>query len=121
MAAKGKNHKNKDKKRKKKTDTRTVRQPVTQTFTSTGPITIPNGAPSTDKGPANPYPSAIEVSGFTNGTITDVNLILTDLTHSLTHDVDILLSSSDGRQALVMSDAGDRSIAGRRRRSHPGR
>jgi hypothetical protein len=85
--------------------TRTIRQPVTRTFTSTGPITIPSGAPTTsNKGPANPYPSAIAVSGFSNGTITDVNLILTDYSHTVPTDVDVLLSTSDGRQALVLSD-----------------
>jgi hypothetical protein len=109
VAAKGKKHKKKDKKPKTKTVTRTVRQPVTQTFTSTQAITIPNGAPTTTKGPATPYPSAIEVSGLTNGTITDVNLILTDLTHTHHDDLDILLSMSDGRRALVMSDVGDAS------------
>jgi hypothetical protein len=107
VAAKGKHHKKKDKKRKDKTDTRTVRQPVTQTFTSTKPMIIPNGAPATDKGPANPYPSAIAVSGFTNGVITDVNLIFTDLTHDHYDDLDILLSTNDGRQAHVMSDVAD--------------
>ena len=104
MAAKGKHHK---RHKKPETDTRTVRQPVTQTFTSTAPMTIPNGAPTTDKGPANPYPSAIAVSGFDNGVITDVNLIFTDLTHGHYDDLDILLSTNDGRQAHVMSDVAD--------------
>jgi len=101
VAAKGKKHKQKQ--RTPKTTT------VTQTFTSAGPITIPTGAPTADKGPANPYPSAIAVSGLKNGVITDVNLILTDLTHSHHDDLDILLSTSDGRRALVMSDVGDSS------------
>ena len=83
--------------------TRTIRQPVTQTFTSTQAITIPNGSAGT---PANPYPSTIEVSGFGNGTITDVNLIFNGFTHTYPQDVDILLSRSDGRRALVMSDVG---------------
>jgi subtilisin-like proprotein convertase family protein len=106
VEAKGKNHKQKGKKPRSKTITRTVRQPVTQTFTSSGPITIPQGAPGTTKGPATPYPSAIEVSGLTNGTITDVNLILDDVTHSYLSDLDILLSTSAGSRALVMSDVG---------------
>ena len=108
VAAKGKHHKKKAHK-KAQTDTQTERQSVTQTFTSTGPISIPNGAPTTDEGPANPYPSAIAISGLTNGTITDVNLVLTDLTHAHHDDLDILLTTSDGRQALVMSDVGDSS------------
>ena len=106
LAAKGKNHK-KDKKRQFTTVTRAIRQPVTRTFTSTAPLTIPSGAPTTtNKGPANPYPSAIAVSGFSNGTITDVNLILDDVTHSYVTDLDILLSTSAGSRALVMSDVG---------------
>jgi hypothetical protein len=112
VEAKGKKHKKHEKKDKPQftTVTRTIRQPVTQTFTSTAPLTIPSGAPTTtDKGPANPYPSAIAVSGLSNGAITDVNLILTDLTHTHHDDLDILLSASNGRQALVMSDVGDAS------------
>jgi subtilisin-like proprotein convertase family protein len=103
MAAKGKHHK---KKAHKKAKTRTVRQPVTQTFTSTAPLTIPF---SFEKGHANPYPATIAVSGLTQGTITDVNLIFTDLTHTHHDDLDILLSASNGRQALVMSDVGHSS------------
>ena len=103
MAAKGK-HKKKPRKKgtapKFTTVTRTVRQPVTQTFTSLGDITIP------DNGQANPYPSPIAVSGFTNGVITDVDLILNDVSHDLPANIDVLLSSSDGRRALVMSDVG---------------
>jgi hypothetical protein len=95
-----------NKKPKSKTVTRTVRQLVTQTFASAVPITIPNGAPTNLSGPANPYPSTIAVSGFSNGVITDVNLILNDFTNTFPADVDLLLSHSDGRRALVMSDAG---------------
>ena len=105
--AKKKRDKKKSKKLKSKTVTRTVRQPVTQTFTSSGPITIPNGAPGEINLPASPYPAAITVSGFTNGAITDINLLLTDLTSSFGSDVQILLSRDDGRRALVMSDIGD--------------
>src|SRR5688572_30046831 len=74
VEAKGKNHKKKN--GKTGTITRTIRQPVTRTFTNAGPITIPIGAPTTDKGPANPYPAAISVNGFANGVITDVDLLL---------------------------------------------
>jgi hypothetical protein len=106
MAAKARKHKQKDRKRKTRTVTRTVRGPVTQTFTSTGLITIPAGAPGATKGDANPYPSAIEVSGLPNGVITDVDLLLQDFSHAVPEDVDILLSAPDGRHALVMSDVG---------------
>jgi subtilisin-like proprotein convertase family protein len=106
VAAKGKHHKKKDKP-KFTTVARTVRQPVTQTFTSTEAITVPNGAPGTTKGPASPYPSAITVGGFSNGVITDVDLLLLDVTHQIAEDLDILLSAPDGRRALVLSDVGD--------------
>jgi hypothetical protein len=108
VAAKGKQHKNtrKDKTPESKTITRTVRQSVTRTFTSAVPITIPIGAPTTDKGPANPYPAAITVAGFANGVITDVDLLLEDVTHGYPGDIDILLSRGDVRRALVMSDVG---------------
>jgi hypothetical protein len=102
--------KKRDKKRKKlksKTVTRTVRQSVTRTFTSTAPITIPSAAPGQINLPASPYPAAITISGFANGVITDVNLLLTDLTSSYGSDVQILLSLDDGRRALVMSDIGE--------------
>jgi len=88
------------------TVTRTVRQPLTQTFISTVPLTIPKGAPAVTTGAADPYPATIEVSGFANGRITDVNLILEDFTHPSPQEVDILLTRSSGRQAMVMSDAG---------------
>jgi hypothetical protein len=106
VAAKGKKHKKQGKKRKTTTVTRTVRGPVTRTFTSSGLMTIPAGAPGTTKGNATPYPSAIEVSGLPNGVITDVDLLLQDFSHAVPEDVDILLSAPNGRRALVMSDAG---------------
>jgi hypothetical protein len=101
VEAKEKRHKH-----HKKPKFKTVRRQVAQVFTSPDPIAIPADAPSSDEGPANPYPATIEIGGLPNGTITDVNLILTHLTHGVPKDLDILLSSSDGRQALVMSDAG---------------
>jgi hypothetical protein len=114
VAAKGKKHKGHHRKQHKKPGqqqpspttpgTHIVRQTVTQTFTSAQPITIPNGAPNTEKGPANPYPATIDVSGFANGTVTDVNLILNSFSHDAYADVDVLLSTSDGRQALVISE-----------------
>ena len=58
---------------------------MTKTFTSAERISIPNdsnmGTATFGKG--NPYPSTIDVSGFANGVITDVNLTLTDFTHTL--------------------------------------
>ncbi len=100
--AKGKKHKN-----AKKPKFTTVRRQVTQDFASTDPIAIPADAPNSDEGPADPYPATIEVDGFTKGKILDVNLVLTHLTHVFPEDIDLLLTSGDGRHALVMSDVGD--------------
>jgi hypothetical protein len=105
VAAKGKKHK-KDKP-KTRTVTRIVRGTVTESFISTAPIAFTVAAPNEIQIPASPYPAAIEVSGFTNGVITDVNLILTDLTNGFVSDVGVLVSHDDGRRALVMSDVGD--------------
>jgi len=100
--AKKKRDKKQGETRKTMTVTRTVRGSVTQTFSSSGSIAIP----SATKGPANPYPSTIVVSGLPNGVITDVDLLLLDFAHRIPEDVDILLSAPDGRQALLMSDVG---------------
>jgi len=99
VAAKGKKHKN-NRKSRTRTGNHTERQTVTQTFRSTTPLAI------VDEDKANPYPAAIAVSGMPNGVITDVNLLLTDLTHTTPRDIDLLLSASNGRRALVMSDVG---------------
>jgi hypothetical protein len=90
--------------------TRTVRQPITQNFSNTGLITIP-GAGAT--GNANPYPSVINVAGFANGVITDINLTLHDYSHTFPRDVDVLLvlTQLPGVNAIVMSDAcGDEAV-----------
>src|SRR4051794_19688276 len=62
----------------------TVRGTVTQLFSSTTPITIPNSGDTAGGGvqgsAADPYPSTIEASGFTNGVITDVKVHLNNLT-----------------------------------------
>jgi len=108
VAAKGKKH---SKSKKRTPRARTIRQPVTRTFTSAEPIALPNGSASSDQGKADPYPTSIAVSGFAAGTVTDVNLILTDLTHTHHDDLDMLLSASNVRHALVMSDTGDSSDA----------
>jgi subtilisin-like proprotein convertase family protein len=99
--------KKKKRKKHKKKKKRTQRTTVTQTFTSTQRLTIPSATSTNQSGPADPYPASIVVGGLRNGKITDVNLIFTDLTHSHYDDLDILLTSPDGRQALVFSDVGD--------------
>jgi subtilisin-like proprotein convertase family protein len=94
--------------KKKKPKFRTVRRPVTQTFSSAGAITIPAGAPGTTFGNADPYPTTITVAGFANGRITDVNLTLHGLSHSHRDDLDVLLAATHlpAQNAIVMSEAG---------------
>jgi subtilisin-like proprotein convertase family protein len=60
---------------------------------------------------ANPYPSALQVSGVT-GPVTDVDLELSGLNHNYVGDLDILLEAPDGRRALVMSDVGSGRAVG---------
>src|SRR5688500_5538493 len=106
VAANGKKHKRKSKPPRPKAITRTIRQSVTETFANPERINIPVVEILVNDGPADPYPSEIAISGFSNGTITDVNVILEEFTHSGPSDVDVLLSTSGGRQALVLSDVG---------------
>jgi subtilisin-like proprotein convertase family protein len=62
-------------------------------------ITIP------DSGPATPYPSTIEVSGL-QGTVSDVNVTVTGLTHGFPDDVDMLLVGPGGQNVVLAADAG---------------
>jgi hypothetical protein len=111
LASDSKKHKKRKRKKPKFTTiTRLERQSVTRTFANATPIAIP--ATGTD-GNASPYPSAIEVSGFANGVITDVNLTLHGLSHAAPIDVDVLLAPSHlpGKNAVVMSDVGGQIAA----------
>jgi subtilisin-like proprotein convertase family protein len=87
-------------------------QAVAATFSNTNPITIndgadecPDGEPATTPAPASPYPSPIVVSGL--GTMSDVNVTLTGLTHTFPDDVDVLLVGPAGQSTLLMADTGD--------------
>jgi hypothetical protein len=84
-----------------------ARQVVTLVFSSSDSDSnlIPGSGTS---GPASIYPSTIEVSGFTNGVILDLNVILTNLRHQVDRHVDILLAARHlpGRNATIMADAG---------------
>ena len=54
---------------------------------------------------ATPYPSTCVVSGV-SGTVSDVNVNLDGMSHTFPDDVDMLLVSPDGQNAIFMSDAG---------------
>jgi subtilisin-like proprotein convertase family protein len=77
------------------------------TFSNSGAITI-NDATGDCAGPgqASPYPSQITVSGLT-GTITDVKVTLTGLSHTFPDDVDVLLVGPFGQSTILMADTGD--------------
>ena len=83
---------------------------VTKTFTNSDGISILSPTDASPPTAANPYPSAISVSGFTAGsTIRDVNLKLSGFTHGAPKDVDIILQHG-GQSAIVMSDVGCFSV-----------
>jgi subtilisin-like proprotein convertase family protein len=54
---------------------------------------------------AQPYPSALQVSGV-QGTVTDVDLILDGMVNVVFADLDLLLVGPSGQRAVVMSDIG---------------
>jgi subtilisin-like proprotein convertase family protein len=54
---------------------------------------------------ATPYGSTINVSGA-SGVISDLNVTLTGLSHTLLSDVDILLVSPNGKGLVLLSDTG---------------
>ena len=54
-------------------------------------------------GPGSPYPSSITVSGLT-GTVSDVNVTLASVNHSIGQDIDVLLVGPAGQNLVLMSD-----------------
>jgi len=66
-----------------------------------GPYSIPGTGWA---GPADPFPITFTVSGV--GSITDVNLTLTGLTHNLSANIIVALVSPMDTAVLVMSDVG---------------
>ncbi len=83
--------------------------PVTATFTGTGTITIPAGAPGTSSGPASPYPSVINVSGLPASGVRVKSVTLNGVTHTFPTDIDVLLRSPSGTNVVMMSDVGGTS------------
>ena len=91
------------KRKRKRRSARPRRRVRTLRFANTTPIAVPG---SGDEGPANPYPSTIKVSGFANGVIVDVKVLLSGFSHSAPPDVDVLLAARHlpGLDAFIMSD-----------------
>jgi subtilisin-like proprotein convertase family protein len=73
--------------------------PSSLSFANTAGITIPNNSPGA------PYPSQIAVSS-TNLVVGKVTVALQDFTHSFPHDVNVLLASPSGQQAVLMAHVG---------------
>lgn len=74
------------------------------TFANTAPIVIADGD-ANGPGSANPYPSTITVAGL-SGTITDVNVTLSGLTHTWPDDIALLLVGPSGQALVIQSDVG---------------
>ena len=72
---------------------------VVTTFSNTSPITIQ------DLTASNPYPSTINVSGL-SGNLASLKVTLTNLSHTYSDDIDILLVGPNGARAILMSDVG---------------
>ena len=74
-------------------------------FSNPANIKVPNsGLGSPNGAPAGPYPASIEVSGL-SGSVTNVSVTLTGLTHTFPGDVDIVLVSPSGQKFIIVSDA----------------
>ena len=75
-------------------------------FTNAATITVPDAVCGGAVGKATPYPSPITVSGL-SGTVTDVNVTLTNINSDYTGDLEVLLVAPGGSpNLLLMSDAG---------------
>jgi Ca2+-binding RTX toxin-like protein len=79
--------------------------PTTGNPNNPGTITIPAGAPTTTTGPADPFPSTIDVSGLYPN-ITKVTVTFNSLSHTFPDDIDALLVGPGNQNLILMSDAG---------------
>ncbi|HET9493420.1 MAG TPA: hypothetical protein VFR15_04240, partial [Chloroflexia bacterium] len=89
------------------TNTPTPTRTNTPTATNTVPVPVGcNPAPITipSSGPGVPYPAVVSHTG--GGTVSDVDVVLNDMSHTYPDDVDILLVGPGGQSVILMSDAG---------------
>jgi hypothetical protein len=86
-------NKNKNKKKQKA-------KTITRTFSNGAQIGI------NITGPADPFPSTIQVGGFKKGKVKDVNVVLSGFEHSFPDDADMLVVSPEGTSAFILSDVG---------------
>jgi subtilisin-like proprotein convertase family protein len=81
------------------------------TFSNNEGITINSGSEecfgtvTTQPATADPYPSAITVSGL-GSSISDVNVTISGLSHQFPEDVGLLLVSPAGQSTILMTDSG---------------
>lgn len=73
---------------------------ITRTYSS------PNAVVIYDNTTADPYPAAIQVSGFKKGKVKDVNVRLRGYNHGFPDHVDVLLVAPNGASTVLMSDVG---------------
>lgn len=76
------------------------------TATASNPAPIVIG----DQAPADPSPSAIEVSGL-GDTVTGLEVVLHDVSHTCVKDLDVLLVGPDGTMTTLLSDVGENAIS----------
>ena len=74
---------------------------VTRVFTNASPISI-----SATREAANPFPSKLNVAGFKQGKLLDLNVTLSGFSHTYPGDVDVLLVAPNGSSAVIFSDLG---------------
>ncbi|HEY5914946.1 MAG TPA: proprotein convertase P-domain-containing protein [Verrucomicrobiae bacterium] len=82
--------------------------PKVASFANTDPIAVPAADAQNQVGPANPYPSVINVSGVT-GQVGKVTVTLAEISHSFAHDINALLVGPTGVKTLILSHAADLS------------
>jgi subtilisin-like proprotein convertase family protein len=69
-------------------------------FTNPAPIAIPVG------GTATAYPSNLTVSGLPATGVTIRSIVLNNISHTRSQDIDVLLQSPSGQNVILMSDVG---------------
>ena len=81
---------------------------TTLSFANTNLIYVPatNFVPSPAEGAAGPYPASIKVSGIA-GTVGKVTVTISNLTHSLPSDIEIVLVSPATNMLLMNAVGGD--------------
>jgi hypothetical protein len=77
----------------------------TASFSNTALIEIPDNIYASGAGPANPYPSVINVSGVP-GTVVKTTVTWTNISHTSPSDIAALLVSPSQFNALLMANAG---------------